>query len=375
MKSAVCIPVLFMVPLLANGSDPSWERGEIVPPGTYPPAYNASAQITLNKEDSCIPQLFVETSFLYFHANEEGLDLATSGGLVDGIGSYKTVATGNAIVASQGFDYKPGFQIGLGGTFREWSLGAEYTWIRQTVKTSKHAPTPDIAGALGVWVVDNWFQQTAPDGQGISAFSLDSKWHLKMDLLDLMLSRPFYEGRRITISPAFGLRAAWIGQSLHLDIEIPTEVIASQVSTVTNSYNSSRSWGLGPRASLDADCLLGMGFRFQGEIALSLLFAKYMHVFHEEDVATVGAVPSTLKTSYPGYTCLRGIGELNVGFGWGSYLYKDRYHIDFSASYNFWTFLNQNMIRRLMDQTVSGSGASAGNLYLQGMELRAAFEF
>jgi len=353
-----------------------FQEGDVLPKKQYPAAYNASSQVSLeNNKGGPLPDIFVDGSFLYYHADEEGLDLATSAGLASEIGGFFVVATSNSKTAFQEFKYKPGFKVGIGARFCEWTLAAEYTQLRQTTKTNRKAPAPNLFGAFGVWILNDWFQQISPVGQAISATSLNSKWHLSIDLADLTLSRPFYEGRNLSVSPFFGLRGAWIRQNMKVGIFIPTELISNQVSDETVSRNSSSSWAVGPRAGLEADCLLGKGFRLQGALAGSLLFTQYTHVTHKENVANSAAIPSSLRSRYTNYNCLRPIGEIGLGIGWGSYFSGQKCHIDFSAAYDFLVFWDQNMIRKLLDSVTGGIGASSGNLNLHGLTLTARLDF
>lgn len=303
----------------AASSPPPFAQGDVPPHDYYLYAYNAPAQVELKNEDgSNRLDLFLDASFLYYHADEEGLDLGTSAALVPEKGTFFTVATNNSITAFQSFDYRPGFQVGAGGRFDEWTLGGKYTWIRQTVHTSHDAPNPHIAHGKGVWVTNNWFEQVSPvTGQTICGDHLHSKWRLVMNLGDLMVSRPCYQGRHFIISPEFGLRAAWISQKVSVDMKVPDEILSHGSKEWIHSKNSSKSWGLGPRAVLGSNFLLGYGLRLEGDVGASILFTKYTHVKHKENVAEHGSIPSSLSSTYGSYSCLRPVAEASLGTGWG----------------------------------------------------------
>ena len=78
-----------------------------------------------------------------------------------------------------------------------------------------------------------------------------------------------------------------------------------------------------------------MGFKIEGDLAASLLFTQYTKVFHSEQVAYYQSIPSTLETTLSNWNCVRPIAEMGLGLGWGTYLAKQKYHIDFLASYDF----------------------------------------
>lgn len=386
-KTALLFASLLSYSSLVQGDQPGsmQEKGECVSTqngidagSVCHPAYNAPANITLwsegNKKDM---HAFVSASFIYYYASEGGLDLANSSMLVENAPAtaYITAATSNSKALFQDFAYKPGFTVAAGATLWDWELTGQYTWIRQTTTTSKHAPTPVPNDGEAVWILNNWFQQLSPEGQTISATNVSSKWHLAMDLADLTASRPFYQGRKLAIAPFFGLRAAWIRQNVRVGIEVPTLVISTQSAPVIYSRNSSNSWALGPRVGFNTSWLLGMGFRVEGGAAGSLLFTQYTSIKHREKVADSTISPSTIKTSFSNLNVIRPEADLSLGLGWGSYFNKQRFHFDLSADYDFMIFFEQNMIRKLLDQTISGVGASVSNLYLHGLNIKARFDF
>lgn len=358
-------------------TDDSFKQSEIVPAGVYAAGYNAPAQVKLlGGAKSWLPDVFASGSFLYYMANEDGLDIGTSGAIIPDGGQPVVGFTSNAQVALPDFGYKPSFKVGLGTRLLEWTLAAEYTWIRNNTYTSKDAPSSQIAGTTGVWTLNDWYEQTTTSGQSMAFSNFDSHWHLRMDIADVMLSRAFYQGRRVCVTPMFGVRGAWIRQRFNLKGDVPSTLVTSKNPGDTWSRNSSHSWGVGPRAAVEVDCLLGMGFRLEGEVGTSLLFTQYTNVRHSENVANAAAVPQTLTAEFHDYNCVRPIGELGLGIGWGSYLADQKYHIDLSASYDFMLFWNQNMMRKLLDTVNDGvGGAAGGDLSLNGLTFTARFDF
>lgn len=381
MKSIALYLLTSLVAMTALSADappyPAFKQGDIIPEGHYPAAYNAPSQVRLqNDEGRWLPDVFVDASFIYYYANEGGLDLGVSGALIPSGGGFAVAATSNGKVAFQKFEYKPGFKAGIGTRFCDWTLAAEYTWIRQTTHAHHNAPDPELADAVeGVFVLTNWFEQMANSVQSISSTSISSKWRLSMDLAQLTVSRPFYEGTNLSIVPSFGVQALWLRQKLNIGINVPTQVIALQNPESPVSHNLSHSWGIGPKAGIETDCLLGAGFRLQGQIAASLLFTQYTRVKHSENVASATAIPQQIGIQYRNYNTMRPITELGLGLGWGSYFYNQKYHIDFAATYDFLWFWHQNMMRKLADTVNAGTSESAANLSLHGLTVTVRFDF
>jgi hypothetical protein len=323
------------------------------------PSYNLPAGVQL--KDSW--DVSATASYLYWYAGEQGMDLAVSG-IFSG-GSVQFPPSQGSVVF-QDFKYTSGFKVGLSAEVCSsdlWTLSLDYTYLRPSTHTHASSLSPNVN------TLTSWFAQTSSSGQSLGVTSLSSDWHMGLDLLDLALIRPFYEGKKWVVSPFVGLRAAWIRQSLHLEINQPLN--ASINSAV--SKNLSQSWAIGPRVGLGGRFLLGYGLRFDGKLGTSLLFTQYTHVKHEEDPVFLANTPVAYGLS--DYNCLRPMMEMGLGFGWGTYFADQRYHFDLSADYEFNYLWEQNMIRYLNDLEILGSGASAGAIYLHGLTLTARFDF
>lgn len=345
--------------------------------------YNAPATIDVRpKWGSCSHDatVFFDLSFLYWYAGEEGLALAETGALSGGTIYYAE----NTHTLFPSFDYKPGFKVGAGLTLdHEWTVFAEYTWFRGTDKTTSDLAlgtinTAGTAAALtgtNVWVVNDWFLQGTSSAQALAGSLVSSKWQLAMDLIDALLSRPFYEAKRLIISPFGGLQVALIRQWMDVYLtENGTLFPGVTPIEPLHSYNHSSSWGIGPKMGLKGEYLMPKNFRVQGDLAASLLYTSY-DVTHKEDRASTAFNAGPFTASYSDYTALRTALELGLGLGWGSYLYGNSYHIDFSAQYDFLIFWSQNMMRKLLDDTLTGTGPSAADLYLHGLTIKTRFDF
>lgn len=321
---------------------PSFEQGYGLSNDKFPAAYNAAARIDVQNSWD----FYLSGSFIYWYADQEGMDLAHP------VIAPESYANGGKMEV-QKFEFKPGFKVALGVAFDHdnWVGALEYTWLHE--RTHKSASAADNTLRLS-----DWFDSLHGD---VAAYS--SKWHLHIDLLDGTLSRPFYQGRKLTILPFGGLRAAWIRQNLKIDA-----TTAALVSTM--SHNNSRSWAVGPRAGFLGHWLLGCGFRMEGDVAGSVLFTRYTKVTHHEDTALT---PYSLH--YRDYNTMRPMAEMNVGLGWGSYFDRQNYHFDLLATYDFNILWGQNMMRSLVSTAETHAAFEAADLHLQGLTLTARFDF
>ncbi len=349
------------------------------------PAYNFPAAIAVSNKWCGNFNLFIDASFIYWHADEEGLELARNFVVSTSAGTLgEFVVPFNRVFLSQSFDYKPGFKIGAGliGN-NQWMIYSEYTWIRDRMAQTNIAPPASTIPAstfptsTGVWSLNSWYGLATPSGAFVSATSVSSVWKLHMDLLDLNLSRPFYQGRNLTLAPFGGLAAAWIRQSMLVEIDVISEAVppGSLRPQPTPSITRSNCWGVGPKAGCNGYCLFPMGFRLQGNAAASILYTRYTKITHKESVPSTFSLPGPFKASLTDYNCLRPIAELGLGIGWGSYLACQKYHLDFSASYDFLIFWQQNMMRRLLDLNNSTLGNAPLDLHLHGLTATGRFDF
>jgi hypothetical protein len=195
-----------------------------------------------------------------------------------------------------------------------------------------------------------------------------------MDLVDVGAMRPFYQGTHLIMAPFGGLRGQFIRQNFSLTAENMQDTAATVPSATTK--HKSNSWAVGPRAGCLAKWHLGWGLRFEGDVAGSILYTRYTKASFSSEhalLADIGLPES--GASLRNYNCLRAVNEMNLGLGWGSYFDCRNYHLDLLLSYDFQVYWNQNMIRALSASTVSRSGLSAANLYLQGLTVKAQFDF
>ena len=355
--------------------DCCFKPGESLQGCSCKPAYNIPAAIGVSNKWCGCYNAFIDASFLYWHADEEGLELARSGEAASPLASLPL----NGVFLSQSFDYSPGFKVGAGiiGN-NEWMLYSEYTWIRQSNTLDPSTPpASEFPGFTGVWETETWFQQTPSPQDPLLGTAIGSNWKLRMDLVELDVSRPFYQGRNLTIAPFAGLQAAFIRQSLVVNLTTSALSVGGAANLAPQpiqSINRSHSWAIGPKAGCTGSYLFCHGFRLQGNASASILYTRYTTIAHKEQGASTAFDLGPYHNSLTDYNCLRPVAELGLGLGWGSYFSCQNYHIDFSATYDFLIFWEQNMIRKLADLS-ERTAASPSDLHLHGLTVTARFDF
>lgn len=358
-----------------------FERGYPTKPCCTPNAYSTPAGIDLNGGWD----MFVTANFTYWQAIQGGMDIALPGQAtaIVPLGTVTQSAFGNAVFI-QDFEFKPGFQVGLGwsGAKDDWTLYAEYTWVRGTTNSTSTAKAPSSStvgsatvGSFGVLVPSSWLPGIYTNNN--TTTQITSSWEYSFDIADFQMSRPFYSGARFALEPTFGVRALWLSQDLDLSATVLTSgSVASPATSPRSISYSSDSWGLGPRAGFNGNWHLGYGIRFIGDTSASLLFTRYTDV--TQNVTSPDNSLPPLKTKLDNFDGLRPNMDFSLGLGWGSYFSCRRLHLDLAATYDFSIFWEQNMMRYLADltaDTTSHTNGAASNLYLHGLTVKTNFSF
>ncbi len=314
-------------------------------PQQCPPTYNIPARIQIN----CGWDFAVSGSFIYWLPFQEQMEVGAS---VSAVSSAPS-----AVVAFQNFQFKPGFKAGIefSSNYDSWNFGAEYTWFFGKFTDSFQAPS-----ILQEWFIEDWF---IGEGRASTNHTLNSNWKLHFNLWDVYVTRPFYEGRYLTVLPFTGLRAITVHQKLRT-ASFPAYV-----------KSQSKEWMLGPDAGIQTNWLLGCGFRFEGIADASLMYSRFTTVTVTNDFFDSG-----VGGAKPGSSTLNNFGlvspvfKMGLGFGWGSYFSGNNTHLDLSATYDFMYIFNQNMLRYYARAAFDAAGP-IGALSFQGLTATARFDF
>jgi hypothetical protein len=309
-------------------------------------AYNPAAPVEVN---SCW-NVFINGSFLWYKPIEDGLNLA-----------YYTSQNSNSSTVKTDFEYIPGFKLGLGAntSYDHWVIFFEYTRLASSFHSSKTASSNQSLYSL-------WIPSTI-DGAQVLTSKTNGDWHFNLSLFDLTLGRPYYAGAKMLFNTFIGLRSGWIDQQFFSD-----NFLFSPTGRADKNVKSD-SWLFGARLGVDASYLFNSNFRIFGNGAASLFYQNFKmnYTYHlmRQNSFTVNQTGND-KTSY-----LTPNLEASLGLGWGSYFYKQKWHFDLLASYDFQIFWNQNMLRSFKDLSVNNTNGACGDLMFQGLNIALRFDF
>lgn len=363
------------------------ETGTPGHPGYVPAAYNYPAGIRAPNQDW---DVYLTGTFIYWKPHQDNMftGFATNQANpqeVEFAFNEGSPSLNNALLFSRKPGYRPGFKVGLGwntGSWDNWTLYGEYTWFHTGKGTDDSDANPcGECGCVEVLLVPSC---ECPI-EGLYANDLKSKWKLDVDMADFIVSRPAYQGKRLVLSPFFGLRGLWIRQKFDVtyDAIMPDVFTITPVGTYSNNARS-KAWAVGPRIGVDGSWLFGCGFRMIGNASASILYQRFTDIDFKSNIpngvggtfAPTGTplVSSIEYDNQKNYGTVRPNFEIDAGLGWGMYV-GDCYHIDFEARYDFHVFWGQNMMTSLQNYAVQFADTTPGNLYLHGLTVKARFDF
>jgi len=225
----------------------TFDQGYGVCENQFAKIYSAPARVDVNC-NYC--DMFLYANFLYWQAKEKGLDYA--------IFWSKDQPHTPSFFEYNNFKYKPGFKVGIGfflPHYDNWDIDFNYTWLCLSENSST--------------VVKEGYYLMPPSLTDLSLRSAKTLWKLKYNIFNLEFGRSFYLGTKLTFRPNFGLIGGWIDQSLFSSYTLLTD------GSIVNSYTDQRTYLVGPKIGLNANYLLGLGFKAFGKGVFSLFYQNF----------------------------------------------------------------------------------------------------
>ena len=301
--------------------------------------------------------LFVFADLLYWNAHENGLDIAVEN---DGSGANLS----DSMVKSIHGKWNVGFRAGVGYNLPHDGWDLRLTWLRFTDNGRKNIKADD----------DEFIFPTRVHPAELSSFSttaskMKSRWHLRLNQLDLDLGREFFVSKWLTLRPHFGLRTDWVRQNLDTDYKNFTFVTPSND---IDTKLKDRWWGMGLEGGLDTQWGLGCGWSLFGNLSAAILYG-FHHITYDTnrepgDVDFLG-LSDRYRVSHP-------ILDLEMGVRWDNMFSNDRFHLGLQLGWEHHIYFSQNQFPVFTDDVAYGSFVSnQGDLTLQGWTLSARFDF
>ena len=249
--------------------------------------------------------LVMSGEFLYWAANRLIGDVASR---VNGIDT-------KILIHEPG--YRPGFRVMLGFEIPTWDnmhIDTIYTWWHNDTTTQHSAPAgTKITPLAGVTFVP------IPATQN----HVKSKFRLHIDFLDLVLVKSFYIGKRIILEPYYGLIGAWCKSKQ----KVTFNVLGFQES----KHNF---WAIGPEAGFNIRAMLWWGIFATAKADITF---PYLRQTHSVAALNLTGAHNVTKNGSTRQYMQQPFVRTNAGIGWGTYFSDNEYHLNLSATYDYWS--------------------------------------
>ncbi|MFA6118425.1 MAG: Lpg1974 family pore-forming outer membrane protein [Parachlamydiales bacterium] len=325
--------------------------------------YNQNARISV----CCTNDLYATATFLWIQPIQEQMDFA--------LRKFNMPSGNINTLYNQNFEWKPAFKAGLGYHFNydNWDSFIEYTRINSCMNSIVNL------GDSGGFLNDFWSLQGVTGVYFTNFSEAKSKWNLDFNVFDFNFGRTYYNGTKLKFKAHYGLKVGWINQKEKAESNFP----ADPFNLFVTAKFKSESWLIGPRAGICSDWDLCKNFRFFGNGAISIFYQKFYRITDREvNKLLLGDGLWAMAADYSNSminSSLEGI----IGFGYGSYFDRNKWHIDLAIGYEMQLFFNQNMMRYLqqtqndvlLGQQSVKIVSKAGNLMFHGLNITAKIEF
>ncbi|NGX37601.1 MAG: hypothetical protein K1000chlam2_00757 [Chlamydiae bacterium] len=232
---------------------------------------------------------------------------------------------GDMLRIEPSWDY--GWRAGLGFTSPcdYWDLFSYWTSFR--TDASEEIDIIELPG-LNLWGY--------PDTSNASLlFAASANWDLKYDVFDAEFGRAFWIGRCLVFRPHFGVRAAWIDQTLDFNFDyqpqngIPFGALKHFICDFT---------GAGLRSGFDLNFTNGTGFSLYGKTSLSLLYGSFQSDFSETETGDF-LIADAKDRFQMGVIGFQGM----LGVNWNRCFCCDRFRLGLHVQweFNLWNDVNK----------------------------------
>ncbi|VHO00713.1 Lpg1974 family pore-forming outer membrane protein [Candidatus Rhabdochlamydia sp. T3358] len=286
----------------------------------------------------------VSADALLWQLFEDGLSYAvetTSTGLPVGADGVKS-------------KYNWGFRVGLDYTLPHDNWDVDLSWTH--LISNRHGnSTASTAGATPNVLVK---VQGLANATTVGYTAASSKYHNRLDQIDLNVGREFFISKWVTLRPFFGLRADWLRQRLR------TSYTSATLAQSTNQRN--KWWGFGIESGLNTQWSFCGGFSIYGNVATAIEYG-----LQKLQLSESGGVDASFRRSY--HIC-RPILDLQLGLAWDYNFCEDGFHFGLKLGWENHVYFDQS--RFLSYNTTNYSdNTSGGSLTYQGFTLHACFDF
>jgi len=301
----------------------------------------------------------ITADFIYWEARQANLDFAQSGS------TNLENNPGQGQVYYPSFKYKPGFKVGAAVDVGHdnWDLSSEYTWLNGSGGKSSTNSTYSATTLTPTRTIYNSSTNYETTHRLIEA---DGNWNFHYNLINLVLGRDYYISQHLTLRPYFGLAGAWNNQSTLVHYTLSKEDGTGRF--ISQSYGQ-RYWGVGFDTGLNTSWCFDDNWSIYGDFCFMNLWSRYKDTSKQTAYAQTDLVvdytnPTVDYNTQAVQYGIQNVIDIQMGLRWGMRFDDNNMGISFQAGWDQQVWINQ-----------SQNATGASNLSLQGLDIKARFDF
>lgn len=315
---------------------------------------------------------FISADFIYWKAQEEGLEFAMKG---------DTTSDQDFDDQDLSFKFDPGFRLGMGyyfGGYDQWDVYVN--WTRFQNKAHKSISGGSLGSPTAAGLDPTIYPEWDPQLTGNLATDASAHWKLLMNTIDFELGRNFFVSKRLSMRPFCGVRAAWLHQ--HYEAEYNSNAPGGNVNVASpasfKAENEFNSGGL--RGGFDFQWHFNENWNILTKVSGSLLYGH----FEIDEKTDASAGLGIVRHWGHEYNRVRGNVEAFFGLQWEDFVFDNSQHVAISFGYEMAEWFSQNemidwgFIVNTLPVVSNAQGRVErrhGDLGIQGINLKFQYNF
>jgi hypothetical protein len=297
---------------------------------------------------------------LYWQARENG----TAYGLKNYLGS-DGVNSQREDMKNLSFDWDFGFRAGAAFIFHHdgMALSSQWTHFDTKAKDLGHGPTPDV-------FIPIWSNPDFAPGMMLSNRA-KARWHLNLNQIDVMLSRPFRVSKYLVLNPEIGPSGLWLKQHYRIKYRRPPINPGHSHVRMTDEFSA-----IGLRAGLDTRFGFPGGWGIFNETTLSLYYGEFQ--LHRKETYTL-ALPPHSELGDSVRKTWRGVApvlQMALGIRYDHSFHDDSMAVTFKLAWETAVYFSQNQFLRFVTPNMGNSIVpTQGDITLCGGTFSVGFVF
>ena len=250
-----------------------------------------------------------------------------------------------------------------------WDIFGEWTWLEGNHKNNNSTSAKTGKGLVNAVPIFTSDPVDNDEGDPGTLFltHASATWKQHFNVVDLELGRKFFISKRLTLRPHFGLKAAWIKDTVKFHFTpMPVAQLAGTTYSDAEQERSQKMTGVGIRGGLDTVWHFDKHWGIYGDFALTTLWSKFKPSYEDETtLASSGDETKNLNTRESIKEVIPVL-EMGLGLTYMTWFSCEDYMLEVSAGWEQQVWMDFNHFVDLNRQ---------GNLSTQGLTVKAAFSF